>query len=254
MRKILYAICIIAIVFSMTSCKKEPVQTDVGLQSKTAADSPHWQKIVAKNELKIGVPSTENSFYNELIDAFAKELDIPVTKISADGDFKKLLEDGTIDMYWGLYPKEAPDSFDFTFSTPYVTTTAVLLTLADNTEAADTKNNVIGVVKNSAEALLAAGKYENIKTYDSVKELWTALGYGNVNCIMMNNCDYESSDYFSSDKFRVQDTAMYNLVIAFKDGYTDLAAETDKTLAKIKASGVASEICEKWYGKDLISK
>ena len=253
MKKILYAIFIITMIFSITSCKKGEVKTDGAIQPKTS-DSPHWKKIISKNELKIGVPDTENGFCSELIDAFAKELGIPVTKIVTDSDFKILLEDGTIDMYWGLYPKEASNSFDFTFSTPYATTTAVLITLAGNASKPDTKNDVIGIVKNSAEEFLAEGKYENIKSFNSVNELMSSLQNGNIRFAMLNNCEYEGSAYASSDKFIIQDTSMYNLVIAFKDGYTDLAAETDKTLAKIKASGDASEISIKWYGKDLISK
>ena len=78
--------------------------------------------------------------------------------------------------------------------------------------------------------------------------------YKKADAILMNICDYEKSDYVNSKQYVVKDTTMYNLVVAFKDGYTDIAHEVDRALAKIKASGIASEISEKWYGKDLISK
>lgn len=256
MKKILLTLCVIAIAFGLASCKgktksDEPVNKNGALQPKnTASEAPNWKKIAENNELKIGVSENEGGFCDELIDAFTVELGIPVVKVKAGDDFKALLEDGTIDMYWGLYPKEASDSFDFTFSSPYLTSTAVLITLTGRgSEIAS-----VGAVKYSAEATLAKEKGESVKLYENVGELRNALNAGVLDAILINNCDYESSEYFSSDSYELKDSSMYNLVIAFKDGHTDVAAEIDKTLAKIKASGVASEICEKWYGKDLISK
>lgn len=256
MKKILYAIFIIAIAFCFSSCKKgkeseNDVKSTGEIKPKnSASEAVNWKKIVEKNELKIGIPETDNGFCAELADAFAKELNIPVSKIKTETDFKPQLEDGAIDMYWGLYPKEAANSFDFTFSAPYATSTANLIVLSGS----DEKTDIIGALNSSAEALLADGKYSETKLYGSLSELQSALANGSVDGIMLNSCTYESSDYLSSDKFLIKDTLMYNLVIIFKDGHTDVAAEIDKTMAKIKASGVASEICEKYYGKDLISK
>lgn len=254
MKKILLMLCVIAVALSLASCKSktknnEPVNKNGAIQPKnTALEAPNWKKIAENNQLKIGV--SENKFCDELIDAFAVELGIPVVKVKAGDDFKALLENETIDMYWGLYPKEAYDSFDFTFSTPYLTSTAVLITLAEK----ESKIASVGAIKNSAEAVLANEKCESVKLYGSVGELQKALNTGVLDAILINNCDYENTKYFLSDRYELKDSSMYNLVITFKDGHTDVAAEIDKTLAKIKASGVASEICEKWYGKDLISK
>jgi len=251
MKKILFAILVIAMAFNMTSCTKEdlPSPKEGALHPKTSSDFNNWAKIVEKNEINIGVPNIGKSFCNDLIDEFEKELNISVNKVAVNGDFKDALSKGDIDMYWGLYPKEAQDSFDYTVSSPYLTTTAVLLTLSGKDEVSS-----VGVLKNSAEEKLAKGKYETIKAYSSLSELWAALGYKKTDAILINNCDWEKSDYVNSKLYSIKDTTMYNLVIAFKDGYTDLATEIDKTLAKIKASGVASEISVHWYGKDLISK
>lgn len=258
MKKILCVIYLIVAILMFGACGEDKVSqpTNSGLQPKLAANTSHWQKIVKDNEIKIGVPSLENSFCNELIDAFDKELNIPVKKIKAENtsDIKEMLENGEIDMYWGLYPKEAPNSLDFSFSAPYLTTTAVFITDSKAFGSLDKNDQIVGVLKNSAEEFLVTGNYSNVKTYNSYKELWDALIFGRLTTVAINKCDYEKSKYSSFSKYDLSDTQMYNLVIAFKDGYTDLATEIDKTVAKIKASGIASEICEKWYGKDLISK
>ena len=251
MKKILFAILVIAMAFNMTSCNKDelPNKVDGTLHPKTSSELNNWKKIVADNELKIGVTSEGLSFCNELIDEFGKELNVSIKKIVVNENFKDKLEKGDIDMFWGLYPKEAQDSFDYTVSSPYLTSTSVLITIAGNENISS-----VGVLKNSAEEKLAKGKYEHIKTYKNLNELWTALGYRKTDSILMNICDFEKSDYVNSKQYVVKDSTMYNLVVAFKDGYTDIAHEVDRALAKIKASGIASEISEKWYGKDLISK
>lgn len=251
MKKILFAILIIAMAFNMTSCNKDelPPKNEGALHPKTSSELDNWKTIIENNELKIGVTTSGLSFCSELIDEFEKELNIPVKKIVVDNEFSDELNDAVIDMYWGLYPKEASDSFDYTLSSPYLTSTAVLLTVAGTENISS-----VGVLKNSAEEKLANGKYEHIKTYKNLNELWTALGYRKTDAILMNNCDWEKSDYVNSKSYEIKDTTMYNLVVAIKDGYTDIAHEVDRALAKIKASGIASEISEKWYGKDLISK
>ncbi len=255
MKKILCILCIIPVLLCLGACGKKAQPTSGDIKPKTASVSPNWQKIAEKNEVKIGVPSLENNFDNELIDEFARELNIPVTKIlTKNTDFKTAISDGSIDMYWGLYPKEAKDSIDYTLSTPYLTTTALLLKNASSNKTADKETSVVGAVKNSPEEIIASDKFANVKTYNSESEVLEALKAGSIDFASVNNSTYEKSKYAESGQFSEENSSMYNLVIVFKNGYTDVATEADKVLAKVKASGKASEVCEKWYGKDLISK
>lgn len=258
MKKILCIICIITALFSMCACDKSEENMPVSsgaLQPKTVSEADNWQKIIKRNEVKIGVPSLENNFDTELIDAFAKELNIPVTKVLVpDGkNFGELLENGEIDMYWGLYPKEALSSIKYTLSTPYLTSTAAVICFSGKEEEFSKETSSLGAAKDSPEEILAYDKAKNVKIYSSADELLYAHKMGYIEFAVLDKHTFENSKYYNAEVYGFADTQMYNLVIAFKDGYKDVAAETDKTLAKVKASGVASEICEKWYGKDLIS-
>ena len=257
MKKILCVICIITSLFSFGACDKKTSEIPVSesVQPKAVDEAVNWQKIIKSNEIKIGVPLISNSFDSELIDAFSKELNISVKKVLVKDteSFGELLENGEIDMYWGLYPKEALNSIDYTLSVPYFTSTVAVVCFSGYEDKFSKESSVVGVVKDSPEEILVADKINSFKTYKSIDELLYLLKMGYIEYAVLDSHQFEASKYYNSEVYKIVDSQMYNLVIAFKEGYKDVKMETEKVLAKIKASGVASEICEKWYGKDLIS-
>lgn len=212
-----------------------------------------WDEIVQKQEIKIGVPSLEDSFDNQLIDAFSKEVDLTVTKvvIAWDDTLSQAINTGQVDLLWGQIPATSDFSSQFRLSSPYFRST--MLYLAKDNDIVPDDNTPIGVMKHSAEAAAIRNYFKNVIEFQSEKALFQSLDNRQTSVIVYNKSLYEHLKMKNESHIIIKEVP-YDLVVAFEQNNTSVAEETEKIIAKIKADGTAAEICKIWYPEDLITK
>lgn len=215
--------------------------------------TPEWAKIVKNNEIKIGVPTADATFDNQLIDAFANEAKLQVTKvvIPQGEPFLQAIEDGTVDMIWGQLPATSVSSSSFRLSNPYFHSTVAYISKVQDVQLTD--EAVIGVLENSAESYIAEGVYPKVHLYRTEADLFYALASDQVSCVLYNKPLFEKSEY-SKQALHIVKEVPCDLVVAFQHSNTSVATEVEKILAKIKADGTASAICKEWYSEDFITR
>ncbi len=253
MKKILLILSILLAVFGLSGCENtvEPVVEIT--EPLPPEELSRWDEIVQRNELRIGVPDTEDSFDNDLIHAFAEELDITVTKVKIPWDetLVDYLKENRVDMLWGQIPATSETSTAFRLSSPYFNST--VLYIAKNPELALEPTTVIGVIKSSAEEAMVKNYYNTVHTYLGQEALFSALSNGTCDAVLYNKALYENLPQ-KSETFHIIKEVPYELVIAFEQNNVSVCTEVEKILAKIKADGTASEICLAWYPVDFITK
>ena len=252
MKKILLILSILLAIFLLSGCEDAANPAVNVSKSTVSQETSHWDKIVQRNELRVGVPAVVPSFDNELIDAFSKELGIPVTKIEIPWDEHRsdYFQEDCVDLLWGQIPATSDTSTAFRLSTPYFN--SAILYLARTPDFALEQTTVMGVLKYSAEEETVQNFYTNVNAYANQDELFSALANGACDVILYNKNLYEAT--FPNKTLHIVKEVPYELVVAFGQNDVSVCAQVEKTLAKIKADGSASEICLRWYPVDLITK
>ena len=253
MKKALLVLSVLLPVFLFSGCHSSGESALEGMKTIPEKTVTGWDEIVKRNELRIGVPSSESSFDNELIEAFAEELEIAVTTIIVPWDESRVdyLKENRVDMLWGQIPATADTSAAYRLSTPYCSTG--ILYLSTVSDLIPDQGTVAGVLKHSAEEVIAKSYHNTVHTYSNQNDLFYALNQGECNIILYNKALYENLPQKSGALHIVKEVPC-ELVLAFEQNNVSVAAQVEKILAKIKAQGIASEICLKWYPKDLITK
>jgi ABC-type amino acid transport substrate-binding protein len=247
----IYIIVITLILPILTSCTVGPPPEITPTKPIEAIhEKTRWDNIVESGELKVGVVSEGDSFESDMINAFAKELNIYVKKIPIDWHLKSdCLSDGEVDLLWGQIPDTAENSMKYELSNPYFSSEIAVV----EKSGASGEEGKTGVIVNSAETELAREKRdtEDITVFDNYNAMFNSLKNGQITSVHINKEIYENSKY-RSDDYVISGEYAYNLVLAFKQNDKDIKAEVEKILVKIKASNAISEITTKWYGKDLL--
>ena len=253
MKKLWFILILALLTVHCCGCEKQE-ETFVTVSTPIEQEEPtKWDEIVQRNELKIGVPNTLDTFDNQLIDAFSKELEIEVTKVQISDNETAILaiQDGDVDMLWGQIPATADTSAAFRLSTPYFNST--ILYISKDPELILDHSTVVGALKDSAEEITVQNYYDTLKTYTNKNDLFYALNSGACDVILYNKALYENLPQ-KAENLHIVKEEPYELVIAFEHNNVAVCTEVEKILAKIKADGTASEICLKWYPTDLITK
>lgn len=253
MKKILLILSILLALFGLSGCENaiEPVVEIT--EPIPPKETSRWDEIVQRNELRIGVPHTDDSFDNALIDAFSKELGIPVTKVVIPWDepLVDYLKENRVDMLWGQIPATSETSTSFRLSSPYFNST--ILYIAATPDVVLEPTTVIGVPKNAVEEAMVKHYYDTVHICNTKEELFSALANGTCDVVLYEKALYEKLPQ-KAEAFHIIKEAPYELVVAFEQNNVSVCTEVEKILAKIKADGTASEICLAWYPVDLITK
>ncbi len=253
MKKISLILSVLLAIFILFGCESAVEPAVEVSEPMVSEEVSRWDEIVQQNELRVGVPTTGSSFDNELIDAFAKELGIPVTKVVIPWDETRSdsLKENQVDLLWGQIPATSDTSIAFRLSTPYFNSTILYLT--KNQDIVLDETTVVGVIKNSAEEISVTNYYDTVHSYSTESELFYALNSGSCDVILYNKALYENKPR-KSDHLHIVKEVPYELAVAFEQNNVAVCTEVEKILAKIKADGTASEICCRWYPVDLITK
>lgn len=252
MKKFLLILSICMLIVLTCGCSSTSPLEDAASVSLPQKETTQWDRIVQNNEIKIGVPTTNDTFDNQLIEAFAKEAQLKVTKVPLSGeDASKAVLDGSVDMLWGQIPATSESSTMFRLSNPYFHSTTVYISNVETPEL--TKDTPVGVLEHSAEAFMADSFFETVIRYRTEAELFRSLSHKKIACILYNKPLFEASDTNKEALYIVKEVPC-DLVVAFQHNNTSVATEVEKIIAKIKADGTASEICTAWYPADFITK
>lgn len=245
---LLLSICILIIV--TCGCNQTPPPEEGVPVSLPQEESTPWDKIVQKNEIRIGVPTTATTFDNQLIDAFAKEAQLTVVKIPVLPEERAVVfQNDTVDMLWGQIPATSESSSMFRLSNPYFHSTTAYI--ARTEEFQPERQTPVGVVQYTAEAFMAEHFFEKVTYYQTENDLFFALSNRWVDCVLYNKPLYEKRN--PAGCYVVKEVPC-DLVVAFEHNNTSVATEVEKIIAKIKADGTASRICTQWYPQDFITK
>lgn len=253
MKKIRFVISICLLILLTCGCGKYSEKDNALPAFVPKMGATQWDKIIQKNEIRIGVPTLEDTMDNRLIDAFEKESQLTVTKVVLpwDSSLQEAVQNGSVDMLWGQLPATSDSSTMFRLSNPYFHST--MLYLSHTEELSVTQSTPVGVLKHSAGQFMAEHYFESVTVYNSRDELFYALSQKLVDCILYDNASFENMQT-KKDFCHIVKEAPYDLVVAFEHNNTTVASEVEKIMAKIKADGTATDICLKWYLNDYIQK
>ncbi len=251
MKKLLLIAFIFLLTFSLGGCQNPTAPTTTLQTPQPQKQLTPWDEIVKNNEIKIGVPSLEDSMDNRLIDAFAKETNLTVSKVVLpwDDSLESAVTDGMVDMLWGQIPATSKSSTMFRLSNPYFHST--MLYLSRTKDLTVEQDTTVGVLKNSAGQFMAENYFTSTKVYNTKNELFNALSMRRVACILYDKALFEN---MKKDNLHIVKEVPYDLVVAFQQNNISVANEVEKLIAKIKADGTASDICLQWYLNDYIQK
>ena len=253
MKKFFLILSILLLTLLTYGCQEKAVETALVQTPPPAKQTTRWDEIVQTNEIKIGVPNLEDSMDNRLIDAFAKEANLTVSKVELpwDSTLETAVQDGMVDMLWGQIPATSDTSTMFRLSNPYFHST--MLYLSHTPDFSVNQDTPVGVLKNSAGQFMTENYFTSVKVYDTRDELLYALSVRQVDCILYDKALFENMQRKKDFCHIVKETP-YDLVVAFEQNNNAVSEEVEKILAKIKADGTATDICLQWYLNDYIKK
>ena len=249
--RFIFPLCILILL--TCGCRATPQNEDATPTSLSQTKATEWDRIVQENELKVGVPSLEDSMDNRLIDAFAKEANLTVKKVVLpwDNTLKDAVSNGDVDLLWGQIPATSDSSTMFRLSNPYFHST--MLYLARSADVTAEQSTPVGVLQYSAGQFMAENYFDTVTAYQTKEELLYALRQNLVDCILLDNALFHNMQ-MKKDFCHIIKEVPYDLVVAFEQNNTSVAAEAEKIIAKIKADGTATDICLQWYLSDYIKK
>ena len=253
MKKTRLVLSIFLLLLLTCGCGKTTGKNDALPAFVPKPGATEWDKITQRNEIRIGVPTLDDTMDNRLIDAFEKAAQLTVTRVVLpwDNSLQNAVQDGTVDMLWGQLPATSDSSTMFRLSNPYFHST--MLYLSHTEDLTVTPDTSVGVLKHSAGQLMAENYFESVNVFHSRDALFYALSQKQVDCILYDNASYENMQT-KKDFCHIVKEVPYDLVVAFEHNNHTVASEIEKIMAKIKADGTASDICLKWYLNDYIQK
>ena len=228
------------------------IDDDGAEKASEKKEESEWDRIVKDKKILVGISDRE--FNRRLVEELKPEMgmDVEITQFASFDDAAEALKNKDIDMYIGEFPKESKRSLEFALSDAYIQGTSVIIGKSEDYKV-DKNKDVAGVIRGSAEEKTVDLYFNEYLGFSSYYELFSALNSGKISCVFIDENEYEKSGFKREDLY-VCDSYVYNLIAIFNEQCTDVASKMNVYLAKVKASGVASEISEEVYGKDVIYK
>ena len=252
MKRYLLILSIISLLFLTCGCQAQSQDTPTDTVAAPEKSPARWDEIIKSNEIRIGIPSLEDSMDNRLIDAFEKESGITVKKVVLpwDSSLADHLNKNEVEMLWGQLPATSDSSSLFRLSNPYFHSNVRYL--ATKEDLAVEKTTKIGVLQFSVGQFMTGSNFDSVTVYNTSDAMFSALLGNRVDCIL---CDDPTFQNMKADpRIHTVKEAPYDLVVAFQQNNTSVASEAEKIIARIKADGTASDICLQWYQNDYIKK
>ena len=211
----------------------------------------------------IGDDGKETGFDVDLANAVCEELGVTLVPKAIDWASKEMeLQSGNIDVIWNGYTMNAERNEKVEYTKPYLNNQQLIAVKADSDIQTldDLAGKVVGSQVDSAglDAINAnpefAASLKEIPEYDDFVTALTDLETSRLDAVVIDKVVVEYMMQKQPGKFRVLDEAMgveyYG--IGCRVGAVALREAIDNALDKLMEDGTIDEICQKWFGQNIV--
>lgn len=270
-----FAMMMVAILAVFAGCSSSS-DTNSGTADSGTAQDNSLQNVLDKGTLVLGLDDSfpPMGFRDENNNIVGFDIDVATEVANRMGVELKLqpiewstkemeLNTGSVDCLWNGLSIDDERKQAMDLSEPYMTNRMVLVVLNDSeyTDQASLAGKTIGVQNGStAEKILEESDFsKTIGNTIGFKDNVTAfmeLETKGIDAIFMDEVVANYAITSQNKDFKVLEDGLTEeeYAVGFKKGNTALKNEVQKYIDEMKADGTMTQISEKWFGKDVVSR
>lgn len=270
-----FAMMMVAMLAVFAGCSSSSDTSSGTADSGTAQDNS-LQNVLDKGTLVLGLDDSfpPMGFRDENNNIVGFDIDVATEVANRMGVELKLqpiewstkemeLNTGSVDCLWNGLSIDDERKQAMDLSEPYMTNRMVLVVLNDSeyTDQASLAGKTIGVQNGStAEKILEESDFsKTIGNTIGFKDNVTAfmeLETKGIDAIFMDEVVANYAITSQNKDFKVLEDGLTEeeYAVGFKKGNTALKNEVQKYIDEMKADGTMTQISEKWFGKDVVSR
>ena len=270
-----FAMMMVAMLAVFAGCSSSS-DTNSGTADSGTAQDNSLQNVLDKGTLVLGLDDSfpPMGFRDENNNIVGFDIDVATEVANRMGVELKLqpiewstkemeLNTGSVDCLWNGLSIDDERKQAMDLSEPYMTNRMVLVVLNDSeyTDQASLAGKTIGVQNGStAEKILEESDFDKtIGNTIGFKDNVTAfmeLETKGIDAIFMDEVVANYAITSQNKDFKVLEDGLTEeeYAVGFKKGNTALKNEVQKYIDEMKADGTMTQISEKWFGKDVVSR
>ena len=270
-----FAMMMVAMLAVFAGCSSSS-DTNSGTADSGTAQDNSLQNVLDKGTLVLGLDDSfpPMGFRDENNNIVGFDIDVATEVANRMGVELKLqpiewstkemeLNTGSVDCLWNGLSIDDERKQAMDLSEPYMTNRMVLVVLNDSeyTDQASLAGKTIGVQNGStAETILEESDFsKTIGNTIGFKDNVTAfmeLETKGIDAIFMDEVVANYAITSQNKDFKVLEDGLTEeeYAVGFKKGNTALKNEVQKYIDEMKADGTMTQISEKWFGKDVVSR
>ena len=270
-----FAMMMVAMLAVFAGCSSSS-DTNSGTADSGTAHDNSLQNVLDKGTLVLGLDDSfpPMGFRDENNNIVGFDIDVATEVANRMGVELKLqpiewstkemeLNTGSVDCLWNGLSIDDERKQAMDLSEPYMTNRMVLVVLNDSeyTDQASLAGKTIGVQNGStAEKILEESDFsKTIGNTIGFKDNVTAfmeLETKGIDAIFMDEVVANYAITSQNKDFKVLEDGLTEeeYAVGFKKGNTALKNEVQKYIDEMKADGTMTQISEKWFGKDVVSR
>ena len=270
-----FAMMMVAMLAVFAGCSSSS-DTNSGTADSGTAQDNSLQNVLDKGTLVLGLDDSfpPMGFRDENNNIVGFDIDVATEVANRMGVELKLqpiewstkemeLNTGSVDCLWNGLSIDDERKQAMDLSEPYMTNRMVLVVLNDSeyTDQASLAGKTIGVQNGStAEKILEESDFaKTIGNTIGFKDNVTAfmeLETKGIDAIFMDEVVANYAITSQNKDFKVLEDGLTEeeYAVGFKKGNTALKHEVQKYIDEMKADGTMTQISEKWFGKDVVSR
>lgn len=270
-----FAMMMVAMLAVFAGCSSSS-DTNSGTADSGTAQDNSLQNVLDKGTLVLGLDDSfpPMGFRDENNNIVGFDIDVATEVANRMGVELKLqpiewstkemeLNTGSVDCLWNGLSIDDERKQAMDLSEPYMTNRMVLVVLNDSeyTDQASLTGKTIGVQNGStAEKILEESDFsKTIGNTIGFKDNVTAfmeLETKGIDAIFMDEVVANYAITSQNKDFKVLEDGLTEeeYAVGFKKGNTALKNEVQKYIDEMKADGTMTQISEKWFGKDVVSR
>ena len=270
-----FAMMMVAMLAVFAGCSSSS-DTNSGTADSGTAQDNSLQNVLDKGTLVLGLDDSfpPMGFRDENNNNVGFDIDVATEVANRMGVELKLqpiewstkemeLNTGSVDCLWNGLSIDDERKQAMDLSEPYMTNRMVLVVLNDSeyTDQASLAGKTIGVQNGStAEKILEESDFsKTIGNTIGFKDNVTAfmeLETKGIDAIFMDEVVANYAITSQNKDFKVLEDGLTEeeYAVGFKKGNTALKNEVQKYIDEMKADGTMTQISEKWFGKDVVSR
>ena len=270
-----FAMMMVAMLAVFAGCSSSS-DTNSGTADSGTAQDNSLQNVLDKGTLVLGLDDSfpPMGFRDENNNIVGFDIDVATEVANRMGVELKLqpiewstkemeLNTGSVDCLWNGLSIDDERKQAMDLSEPYMTNRMVLVVLNDSeyTDQASLAGKTIGVQNGStAEKILEESDFSKtigntIGFIDNVTAFMELETKG-IDAIFMDEVVANYAITSQNKDFKVLEDCLTEeeYAVGFKKGNTALKNEVQKYIDEMKADGTMTQISEKWFGKDVVSR